>query len=211
MLPPFDPIHTAPRRALSLLAMTLSFAVLLVACDGGNRADPGLIAAPGFSDDAGRLARPWQFAHHASNESYVLSVTDGAVAIERVGHEPWARLAQNIRPEALPEVAGRRMAFSADLRASLSDREHGKPIEPTGLMVRIWRRAGDGSMINALIGSPRPRIERLALDANARIEDWRRHAIEFELPEDVSRLEVSAVLSTGGRLEIRNPSLRVID
>lgn len=189
----------------------LAALALLAAC-GGDQYDPGLIRAPAFANESGRLARPWQFAHHASTDSYTLTLADGAAMIERVGHEPWARLAQQIDRESLPAVAGHRVAFSADIRADLDDSQYGRPIEPSGLVVRIWQEAeGDNNFFNAMIGSPRSQVERLELAPDARIPDWQRHVLEFDLPETVSRLEISAVLSTGGRLELRNPSLRAVN
>lgn len=209
---PSEQTPPSPQATALLLLLLALTPLLLAACSGGDRTDPGLLAAPGFADETGRLTRPWQFAHHASAGSYRLTVSDGVARIERTGHEPWARLAQEVDRGVLPGVAGGRMAFSVELRARLDDSAYGKPIEPSGLMVRVWRQRGEKrSMVNALVGAPRPRIERLALAPDAQIPEWRRHAIEFQVPEDVSRLEVSAVLATGGTLELRNPSLRVIE
>lgn len=196
-----------PLRAIAMLT-ALAF---LAAC-GGDRYDPGLIRAPGFANESGRLARAWSFAHHASIDSYTLTLADDVATIERVGHEPWARLAQQIDRQSLPAVAGRRMMFSADIRAELDDSQYGKPIEPTGLMVRIWQEADGGSSpLDAMVGSPRSHSERLALAADARIPEWQHHVLEFRLPDTVSRLEIAAVMSTGGKLAVRNPALRAID
>jgi len=200
-------------RSIALVALTMLACLgLLAACGGEKPHDPGLIRAPEFTEASGRLARAWQFAHHASSDSYLLSVDDGAASIERVGHEPWARLAQEIDRQRLSEVAGRRMAFSMDLRADLDDSVYGKPIEPTGLMARVWQKPAAGSsMVSAMVGSPRSRDKRLGLAPDAQIPQWERRSVEFSVPENVSRIEVSAILSTGGKLELRNPSLRVID
>lgn len=200
--------HTTAPAALAILACL----GLLTACGGDEPHDPGLIRAPGFTEPSGRLARAWQFAHHASNDSYRLSVDDGAVTLERVGREPWARLAQEIDRQRLHEAAGRRMAFSMDLRADLDDSVYGKPIEPTGLMARVWQKPeAGGSMVNAMVSSPRSRDVRLGLAPDAQIPQWERHSLVFSVPDNVSRIEVSAVLSTGGKLALRNPSLQVID
>jgi len=195
-----------------MLLLMLILLLLLAACSGDDHPDPGLVQAPGFVDEAGRLTRPWRFIHHASNDSYRLTVSDGVARIERVGHEPWARLAQEIDREAAAAVAGRRMVFSADLRARLDDRVYGKPIEPSGLMVRVWREpAGGNNPMRAMVAAPKSRIERSPLAADAHIPDWQRHSIEFDVHANVSRIEVSVILATGGRLEIRAPSLRLIE
>lgn len=190
----------------------LASLVLLCACGAGEPYDPGLVQAPGFANESGRLARPWQFAHHASSDSYTLTLADGVATIERVGHEPWARLSQEIDREAIPPFAGRRMALSADIRAELDDSQYGKPIEPSGLMVRIWqKRQSAGGTVSAMVAAPRSQVERLELAADAQIPQWAPRSVVFDVPENVSRIEISAILSTGGRLELRNPSLVAID
>lgn len=195
-------------RTTALLA-SLS---MLGACSGDERYDPGLVQAPGFASEAGRLARPWQFAHHASADSYELTLADGIATIERVGHEPWGRLSQEIDRDAIPAFAGRSMAFSADIRAVLDDSQYGKPMEPSGLMVRIWhKRQNAGSTFTAMTAAPRSRVERLELAADARIPQWQRHSVFFEVPDKVSRIEISAILSTGGTLQLRNPSLVAVE
>src|SRR5699024_8747173 len=103
------PFRFRPGQMIALLA-----ALALLAACGGDQYDPRLVRAPAFVKESGRLARRWQFAHHASTDSYTLTIADGVARIERVGHEPWARLSQPIDRESLPAVAGRRMAFSVD-------------------------------------------------------------------------------------------------
>ena len=162
-----------PRCSAMRKTALLTGLLLLCACGAGERYDPGLVQAPGFANESGRLARPWQFAHHASSDSYILSLADGVAAIERVGHEPWARLSQEIDREAIPPFAGRRMAFSADIRADLDDSQYGKPLEPSGLMVRVWQKRPDaGNTFSAMVGSPRSQVERLELAADAQIPQW---------------------------------------
>lgn len=205
---------TPPISRFSAMRKTVLLAslLLLCACGAGERYDPGLVQAPGFANESGRLAQPWQFAHHASTDSYILTLAGGVAAIERVGHEPWARLSQEIDREAIPPFAGRRMAFSADIRADLDDSQYGKPIEPSGLMVRIWhKRQGAGSTFSAMVGAPRSQVKRLELAADAQIPQWEPRSVVFSVPKNVSRIEISAILSTGGRLELRNPSLVAVD
>lgn len=189
----------------ALLALCLAW---LTAC-GDERPDPGLITAPGFADESGRLAGAWRFAHHATTGSYRLQVSDGIASIERVGHEPWAMLVQTVPDESLRALAGRRLAFSMDIRADLEDETWGRPLQPTGLSVHTWLQTGDGqaSALSAMLGPRQAETRRLALPPDARIPDWTRHTLEFPVPEDVARLEIAVVMSSGGHLQVRNPAL----
>lgn len=195
-------------RLLRPIAVTLMGAWLLTGC-GSAPVDPGLLKAPRFADESGRLARPWRFAHHASTDSYRLELRDGIASIDRVGHEPWALLAQPIPPETLPSLAGRRLAFSMDVRARLENDTFGPPLKPTALTVQTWLRPGSGSSspLNAMLGPRQAETQRLALPSAAHIPDWERYTLEFTVPENVSRMEVAVMMTSGGRLELRNPSL----
>ncbi len=197
-----------PIPALPAITLSLVLAGLLVAC-GGRSPDAGLIQMPRFADDSGRLARPWRFAHHATTDSYRLEIRDGIATIERTGPEPWSQLVQPVTPEHLDSLAGRRLAFSIDIRARLENETFGPPLEPTALTVRMWNKpaaSGAGSL-GAMLGSRQAASERLALPDDAQISDWRRFTLEFTVPSDIARMEVAAIMASGGRLELRNPAL----
>lgn len=184
---------------------------LLAACNPADSHDPGLLQEPEFGDD--RVERPWVFSEHAGGHSYTIEVTGGVAVIRRTGDEPWARLMQSVPADRLSLIAGRRAEFSVQFRAALDGTQWGTPFEPTGLGVKIWTGGKTDARSRHLgAGSATATVrERLALDPSARIEDWQRHALTFDVPENAERMEVAVIMSTGGRLEIRRPALRVVD
>lgn len=207
-------IASSPRITHSPALPTIIAALLafLVAC-GGERTDPGLIQAPGFADESGKLARPWRFAHHASVDSYQLELADGVATITRIGHEPWAMLVQPVEKDSLNVLAGQRLAFGMDIRADLEDESFGPPFEPTALAVRMWHQPQNAgaSALGSVLGPRQARTARLDLPPAARIPEWSRYTLHFTAPEDLYRMELSIVMTSGGRLELRNPSLHLLD
>ncbi|WP_376696578.1 hypothetical protein [Wenzhouxiangella sp. EGI_FJ10305] len=197
-----------PRSGSPAITLSLLLAGLLVAC-GDSTPDAGLIRAPEFSDDSGRLARPWRFAHHATTDSYRLEIRDGIATIKRTGPEPWSQLVQPVTPEHLDSLAGQRLAFSMDIRARLENKTFGPPLEPTALTVRMWNKpaAASAGSLGAMLGSRQAATERLTLPEDAQISDWQRFTLEFTVPADIERMEVAAIMASGGRLELRNPAL----
>lgn len=200
-----------PVRATAAIVGTI---LLLGGCttDGDSAGhDPGLIRNPAFDNEQGRLARPWMFLVHADAQSYELEVADAVATIRRTGKEPWARLAQRIPSDRLESLEGRTLAFSIDIRADLNTDQWGDPFEPTALVVKVWTQSGEDSIRHRAMSGPRMSLnERLELDPAASIPEWQRHEIEFTLPENASRLEVSVTMTTGGTLELRFPSLKII-
>jgi hypothetical protein len=204
---PIKAVHAWP-AALALATCT----VLISACSPQAEHDPGLLAAPGFIDETGRLVRPWSFQHHATLGSYRLTVTDGELTIERIGAEPSATLVQDLPAEAVADAAGRTLVFGADFRARLENDTWGPPLSPTGMIVRVESPPeGGASDLAARLGSARRRVERLDLPSPVVIDDWTRHELVFDVPEDVQRMSVSFSMTSGGVLEIRNPSLTVVE
>lgn len=195
-----------PIRPLIILA-----AMLLIAGCGQSPHDPGFVRAPDFSAPEGER-RPWILSHHASRDSYELTVDQGVAAIRRVGDEPWAFLSQTIAEPSLEQLAGQRLAFSVELRGDLDTAEWGEPFEPPGLMVKMGQRPDANARgAQALLGSERSHSERLPLPGDASLPDWKRYTLEFDTPETLSRLQVAVVMSTGGTLEFRKPSLHIVE
>ncbi|QOC21532.1 hypothetical protein IC757_10800 [Wenzhouxiangella sp. AB-CW3] len=203
----------AEDRKLPVLGLIASTILVLVGCSADVSHDPGLIAVPGFSGDDGRLQRPWSFVHHATLGSYDLRIDGDVLSIERTGPEPSSTLAQSLPREVLDKAAGRTLIFAADLKARLEEDTWGPPLSPTGMVVRIQSPpAGGSSHMDARLGGMgRQQTERLDLSSSIQMEEWQRYELEFDVPEDVEQLTVSFAMTAGGTLEIRNPSLTVVD
>jgi hypothetical protein len=104
-----------------------------------------------------------------------------------VGAEPWATVLQSIPAR---EVAGQRVRFSLAMRM---DGVAGAGAGP-------WIIAfGPGGMIE----------HRASLDLGTR--DWRRVAVEIELPGNAERIEVGAILEADGRMWIDDARLEVVE
>jgi hypothetical protein len=204
---PHPPV-AAGRAALRVVTALLVLA-LLPGCD--RAPDPGLVRAPGFADENGRLAAPWRFAHHASTDSYRLVVDSGVATIERTGHEPWAMLVQPVPQDLIPELAGRRLAFSMELRAELENETFGPPLKPTALTVQMWHEQRGGGALGGMLGPRQAETARLDLPSAARITDWTRHTLEFTAPDDLSKMEIAVMMTSGGRLQLRRPALHPLD
>lgn len=198
-------------RAATLIGLGI---MLLHGCTSGSDSaeyDPGLIRNPAFGTEQGRLARPWMFTAHANAQSYDLEVADAVATIRRTGKEPWARLVQRISPDRLEALEGRTLALAMDIRANLNTEEWGQPFEPTALVAKVWTQPEVTSpRLRAMTGPKLSLNERLEIDPAAKIPEWSRHEIEFTVPENASRLEVSMTMTTGGTLELRSPSLHII-
>ncbi|NEZ05050.1 hypothetical protein G4Y73_12915 [Wenzhouxiangella sp. XN201] len=208
---PVDPAVIARCPSISTRLLVTLAALLLIAGCGPQPYDPGLLRSPGFGTAEGER-RSWTFSHHASTDSYELTIDQGVAAIRRVGPEPWAFLAQMLPEGSIEQLAGRRLVFAVELRGQLDTTEWGKPFEPTGLLAKMWHRPGDGARgAHALLGSERVHSERLPLPGDASLPDWKRHTLEFDTPETLSRLQIAIVMSTGGTLEMRNPSLHIVE
>lgn len=198
-------------RKLLAVSLLSSGMLMTAACTTEADNDPDLIAVSGFAGDDGRLQRPWSFVHHATLGSYRLNVNDGILSIERTGPEPSATLAQSLPAETVAKIGGSTLVFAADLRANLETDTWGTPVSPTGMVVRMHSPpAGGSSHIAARLGTGRQQTVRLDLSPSIRMNDWQRHELEFDVPEDAERLTVSFAMTAGGILEIRNPSLTLV-
>lgn len=197
-------------RSLVVLLLT----ALILGCTterGPHSHDPGLLQAPGFDDGGGRLVRPWLFSEHGGGNSYELEISGGIAAMRRFGKESWARLAQSVSGNRLAPVSGRTMAFSIDIRNSPGPAAAAGSSKPNMMAVQAWGRpAGDNSRAHAFLGPKLILNKRLELDASAGSGGWQRHTIEFRVPKHATRLEVSAVMRSFGRMELRNPALVVV-
>ena len=191
--------------------MPLIVVGLLQGCGSGDSSfgeeeaqayDPGLIQEPDFAAGGEILVRPWTFSQHAGETSYEYEIDGESLWIRRVGVEPWGRLSQRIPAYELEGVEA--LMFSLELRGALTD-EWGDAFEPTGPGISIW--GYEGPSRQSLLGPSLLVRERVELEPGDVTSQWERHEVCVELPGQVTRLEVSVVMSLGGELGVRRPSL----
>lgn len=206
------------RSALTRLVGVLLGAMFLVGCGSGSSSsvearaaayDPGLIQEPQFGDEQGRLLRPWSFSQHAGDPSYEYRIDMGTMTIRRIDVEPWGKLGQRISLEELEP--GETLEFEVEMLPELSE-EYGEPMVPTGLEVNVRGYAGNADLPRSpMMGSARLLSERLPVERVESHPEWAVYTLQFDLPEGATRLEVAVVMSMGGALHLRRPSLRVVD
>jgi hypothetical protein len=168
--------------------------------------EPGLLIDPGF-EIAGKDVplRHWGLYQHAGDTSYRLEVSKGSARIERTGSEPWGVLSQTLPADAL---AGKTLEWSVELSGELDDR-YGPPFEATGLLVSV---TGFGPADLPMMGSR----HLLTLASEPGLPTGRltaeRHLLRFQIPEGRElQLRVGVQLTRGGVLELRAPSLTVVE
>jgi len=168
--------------------------------------EPGLLIDSGF-EIAGKDGplQHWGIHQHAGDTSYRLEVSEGTARIERTGLEPWGVLSQTLPADAL---VGKTLEWSAELSGELDDR-YGPPFEATGLVVSV---TGFGPNDLPMMGTrhlltlaSEPGLPTGALTAE-------RHRLRFQVPEGRElELRVGVQLTRGGVLQIRAPSLTVVE
>lgn len=198
-------------RALPLLAVI--FGLALGGCsashgDAPTSVDGGVLQDPAFAVPGETEASPlrhWQFSQHVGEPSYELRFGNGMIRILRTGSQPWGILQQHMHAD---EWAGKTLEFSAELSGELDDR-WGPPMQPTGLTVTVM---GFGPQDMPMMGKRHLLVRESEPGLDAGSHDWQRLAIRFEVPEGRElELLVGLLLTRGGELAIRNPSLRVIE
>ena len=113
---------------------------------------------------------------------------DRALCIERLTRETWALATQGVEAG---KFHGRRMRFSADIRAEVED----------------GRGAGPWVRLHGVRADAGGHFERLA----TRTDGWRRMALEFTVPPATTSIEVGLVLEGGSRGCIDEARLEVLD
>lgn len=166
-----------------------------------------LLDAPGFEGENGRLDRSWTFIHHANTDSFTLTLQDGEALLRRIGKEPWSRLTQSVSGPELEARAGSWMAFSAELMAELDSRPWAPLVGSSGFIVQVVRQPPEDFRAR-LMGQRNIEEHLLEIEPDVQIPEWQEHVLEFYVPEDVQRIDVSIIMASGGWFKFRNPVLR---
>lgn len=162
-------------------------------------AGKNLLADTDFASlEAGSTMSLWSARQHARDGSFTAIAKDNVLSIEKVGKEPWFVLTQRLRKG---DFAGKTLRYSAMLKLDISVPEptHGFNYE-AGLYLEAKNRN-------------RRRVFRTSAEhePNFGKSDWMEISVEAALPEDVKSLEVGFVHKGGGVLQVRRPSLRVLE
>jgi hypothetical protein len=163
-----------------------------------------LLINPDFESSSNGALVSWLLSQHTGAVSYKVSAEDGVVRIERIDSEPWGMLTQTLRPEAVLPLQGKRLRFSAELKAEFNP-EYGAPFEASGMgLLLTGVPVGQFSRITAAdIFEPVTQGEQNA--------GWRRYSVELDIPDSNElvglRLQMRFVMADGGVLNIRRPYL----
>lgn len=185
-------------RANPLVLSLLVGGLLLAGCRHGP--EGGLLLNPAFERGPDGAVVSWAFNQHSGEPSYSFTVDQGTLIIQRVGRERWGQAIQTLPAAGL---AGRTLAFSADISGDLGD-ESGAPSSPTGVGVRIsGMRRGMPAALGVAILSTHPGRPEIGVGKH----DWTEQRVVFEVPESATEIQLSLRLTLDGTLRVRNPRL----
>ncbi len=160
-----------------------------------------LLVNPAFteSDENGRMS-PWRGSQHAGERSFMTSVSNGELTIEKIGTQPWFSLAQ---APAARSLRGQQLLFRAELKLALdTEGLDGSSVAGGGQQVLIW-----GNLDPVLGGDSLVYSSTLEHEPRLGHTDWLPVALAFSVPEDATRMRVGFVHQANGNLSIRNPAL----
>lgn len=146
---------------------------------------------------ASRKDRQWHTSQHAGDKSFELTVEGGVLDITKTGTEPWTIVTQSLDVKPLK---GKTVAFTADLKLDLKP-----PKTPHGF------KLGGGLTLSAKRNGKL--VLRTSFDHEPHMgtSDWRPVQVILKIPPKVDALRLGVIHQAGGNLQVRNPSLRVID
>lgn len=149
-------------------------------------------------EDQSSRSKHWTGIQHAGEKSFAVSIDDAVVSIERIGSQPWFLYRQRLKAT---DLAGRKMAFSAELRLlgpATGARDGVDP--PVGL--KLSALSASGKALSRL-------EQRLA--SGESIADWQKVQLVSQLPPQTQTVELSFFYeSEEGTLQVRSPSFREV-
>lgn len=157
-----------------------------------------LLLDTGFTTlDSPRFERKWQSSEHGLGKSFSYSAKDGVLSIEQTGAEPWINVTQSIDTSAL---AGKRVEFSAHLKLDLAPSRAPHAFKLGGGLMLYARKNGKVVVRSTLEHEP-----------HMGVHDWQTALIVVDLPQRIDFLQVGLLHQAGGAMQVRNPSLRVVN
>jgi hypothetical protein len=140
----------------------------------------------------------WFNTQHAGEKSFELEFDNGELTIVKTGTQPWLYFRERV---AAKELAGKKMAFTAELKLDLQQAH-----TPT---------VGGGLSIVARSSSLQGRklLLRSKLDHQPRSgkTDWHPVQVVVQLPRKTNIVEVGFLHQGEGTMQVRNPSFQLVD
>jgi len=191
----------SPARAF---LVALLAAMALAACGSENNRRPcdplgdNFIGDPGFSTLFGsRSERQWHISEHSAGNSFEFAVDGGVLSIVKTGEEPWTIVSQ---AQEAPALAGKLVVLGAEIKLDLVD-----PIPAHGF------KKGGGLSLSAKRNGKLLLSSQFDHEPHMGSSGWQAVRVVFAIPKGVDALRVGILHQAGGRLQIRNPSLRLVD
>jgi hypothetical protein len=161
--------------------------------DGNFLQDPMF----GQVNSAGGL-QYWFSSQHAGEDSFELEFGNGELTIIKTGTQPWYYLRQYIAAE---ELAGKKLAFTAELKLDLEKSE--SPTVGGGLKVVARASGARGrKLLLRSIFDHQPRNGKT---------DWYPVQVITRLPKNTHIVEVGLLHQADGTLQVRNLSFQLVD
>ena len=160
---------------------------------------PNLLLDPDFSLEArDPVAGPWHRTMHAGQQAYEVEFANSELTISKFAAQEWLYISQRVR---VGKYKGRKMAFSAELKLDLSPTP-GLPANASGGGLDVIGYSGAGNILWSSRRNHEPRIG---------TTDWRWVQVVLKIPPITRYIDAMFIHEAEGTLQIRNPSLRLVD
>lgn len=184
--------------------LVLVSVLMLAACGRAPQEEGCLLAEENRLEDAdfsleaqSNRSKFWTGIQHAGEKSFAVGISDAIISIEKVGSQPWFLYRQRMRAD---DLAGQKIAFSAEVRlveraTDVAEREG----RPGGIKLAVLAGGGSRFYLGQRLESDRPP------------EEWQSLQIIAQLRPTTETLELSFLHESDGVLQVRRPSLRLVD
>ncbi|MFT4823641.1 MAG: hypothetical protein ACJASY_001833 [Halioglobus sp.] len=141
----------------------------------------------------------WTATQHAGETSFEVNYDGVEVTIDKIGSQPWMMLKQRLRDT---DLAGEKAAFTAEIKLDLQ-----QPAIFHGF------KKGGGLQLTAAPSSSSRLLLKSTLDHTPHMgkTDWEKVQVVVKFPPKTSTVEVSFLHQADGVLQVRNPSLQLVD
>jgi hypothetical protein len=181
-------------------ALFLNIGVSAVQAESCAMIGENFLLDPSFTErnDKGQLAH-WKSLQHAGENSFERTIENAELTVTKIGTQPWFMFRQSIPADAL---ADKKLAFNAELKFDL---------QPPAMASMFT--LGGGLMLTAKPGpSGRPLLRsRLNHEPRMGKHDWHPVQVVVQVPRRTRMIDLGFALQADGTLQVRQPSLRLVD